>query len=889
LHYFFKIKRFSLAFLISFGFLTVFSQEEKLFSDTLIILKDSIEVDTLLKPLKISTDAVDRTITHTAKGYRRTDMVNKKVYLVEEAVVTYGDITLTADSIVLNTETGIIYATGRPDSTGKMVGRPVFKQGEESFESEALEYNFRTRKGRVFNILTKQEEGYLRSQLTKRLEDGSLNIGKSTYSTCDADPPHFYIGFNKAKVVPSRKIVTGPAYLVLEGIPLPVVIPFGYFPLYRKNAASSGIIIPKIGTTYELGYSLRDGGYYFAINDYMDLTLTGTLYTNGTWMISATSGYFKRYKYSGRLFLSFANNVTGHAGLPDFSKTKNYRIDWNYTQDPKANPGSRFSASVSMTSNLYDRQNSYAVSEHVTTTRQSSISYSKTWEGTPFNFTASLNHSQNVQNKTMSLNLPQAQFSISRIYPLKNRKRVGPSRWYEDLQFQYTARLDNRINNIADSLLFSKSLFNNMHNGFRHDAPLSLQIRPFKRIPGFIISPQISYTGVLYTQKYNKRLVTDYFDPELGSTRPVVITDTIRGFFYGQSVNASISTGINPQLYGMYQFKPGSRLEAIRHVIKSSVSFSYIPEIKGLTSNMYREYTDVNGAVRRYSIFEGNVHGTPSAGKRTGGVSFSLVNIVEAKIHEKNDTTGIAKKVKLIENLSAGTYYNIFADSLRWSPIGVSFRTVLLNNIGIAANSSFSLYGTDDNGRIINTFYYKQTGKPLRLTSYNVSVDLDVNRLFSKKTGSTATRSPGMESRGDFNEDEIANPLSRQRPYQEERENDSDYPRFDMPWTMRMAFSINYSKEGLTPSIVETLSLSGDLSLTKKTRINYETGFDFKSMQITTTRIGIYRDLHCWDMNFEWIPVGTMKSWYFTIKVKASVLADLKYERRKDFRDQFEY
>jgi len=866
----------------------VFSQEEgKALPDTLFVLKDSILTDTILKPLKISPDAVDRTITHTAKGYRRTDMVNRKVYLVEEAVVTYGDITLTADSIVLNTETGIIYATGRPDSTGKMVGRPVFKQGEESFESEALEYNFRTRKGRVFNLVTQQEEGYLRSKVTKRLDDGSLNIGRSTYSTCDADPPHFYIGFNKAKVVPAKKIVTGPAYLVLEGIPLPVVIPFGYFPLYRKNAAASGIIMPKIGTTYELGYSLRDGGYYFAINDNIDLSLTGTLYTNGTWMVSASSNYFKRYKYSGRLFLSYANNVTGHMGLPDYSKTKNYRIDWTYSQDPKASPGSRFSASVSMSSSLYDRQNSYVIAEHVNTTRQSSISYSKTWEGTPFNFTASLNHSQNVQNKTMSLNLPQATFSMSRIYPFKNRKRVGPSRWYEDLQFQYTAKLDNRIYNIADSLLFTRSLFNNMQSGFRHDAPLSLQIRPFKKIPGFIISPQLSYSGVLYTQKYNKRLVTDYFDPELGKTRPVVITDTLRGFFYGQSVNTSISTGINPQLFGMYQFKPGSRLEAIRHVIKSSISFSYVPVIKGLTTNMYRQYTDVNGVTRTYSIFEGNIHGTPSAGKRSGGISFSLVNIVEAKIHEKNDTTGVAKKVKIIENLSAGTYYNIFADSLRWSPVGVSFRTVLLNNIGLSANSSFSLYGTNENGQVINKFYFKQTGKPLRLTGFNVSVDFDVNQLFSrKKTGATNTP-PGMVSRGGYGEEEPVSGPSAQRAYQDERESDSDYPRFDMPWSMHLAYSMNYSKQALTSSVIQSLSLTGDLSLTKKTKITYETGFDFKNKQITTTRIGIYRDLHCWDMSFDWIPVGTMKSWYFTIKVKASVLADLKYERRKDFRDQF--
>ena len=883
--YYFNVKRLLVVPLIVLKCLILFSQAGENVPDTMFILKDNAVTDTILRPLSISPDAIDKTITHTARGYRRTDMINKKVYLVEEAVVTYGDITLKADSIVMNTETGIIYATGRRDTTGKVVGRPVFKQGEESFESEAMEYNFKTKKGRVFNLVTQQEEGYLHSKVTKRLDDGSLNIGSSTYSTCDADPPHFYIGFKKAKVVPNRKIVTGPAYLVLEGIPLPVVIPFGYFPLYRKNTASSGIIMPKIGQTYELGYSLRDGGYYFAINDNFDLAVTGTLYTNGTWMLNAASTYFKRYKYSGRVSLSFANNVSGHKGLPDFSKSRNYRIDWNYVQDPKANPGSTFTASVNMSSSSFDRQNSYIPAEHVNTTRQSSISYSRVWAGTPFNFSTSLNHSQNVRNKSVSLNLPQAVFSMSRIYPLKNKKRAGPSKWYEDLQFQYSARLDNQINNISDSLLFTNAVFKNMRNGFKHEAPLSLQIRPLKKMPGFIISPQISYSGVLYTQKYNKQQIFDYFDPELGKTRTVLLTDTLRGFFYGQAVNASVSTGINPQLYGMYTFKPGSRLEAIRHVMKLSVSFSYTPVLKGLTTNMYRQYQDTSGIIHRYSIFEGNIFGTPSAGTRSGGVSFNLSNIIEAKIHEKNDTTGKPKKIKLIDNLSASTFYNIFADSLKWSPVTVSLHTTLLENINIAAGSSFSLYGTDKNGRMINTFYLEQSGRPLRLMNFGMSMDFDIHQLLSGRKQGKGTQSQEVSS--GFNQEEPGRPLTRSGQSQPESYDKYGYAKFDIPWTMRLAYNFNYSKQTPAESAVsQTFSLTGDLSLTKKTRITYSTGFDFKGKQITMTSIGIYRDLHCWDMNFDWIPIGTMKSWYFTIKVKASVLADLKYERRKDFRDQ---
>lgn len=886
--YFLNVKRFTVVLMVLWSSFSLYGQEEVNVPDTLLLISNDRITDTIIRQLKISPDAVDKTITHNAKGYRRADMANKRVYLVDEAEVTYGDIVLKADSIVLNTETGVVYASGKPDSTGKISGRPVFKQGEESFESEALEFNFKTKKGRVFNLMTKQEEGYLRSKVTKRLDDGSLNIGMSTYSTCDADPPHFYVAFNKAKVVPGKKIVTGPAYLVLEGIPLPLVIPFGYFPLYRKNTASSGIIMPKVGQTYELGYSLRDGGYYFAIDDNFDLSLTGTIYTNGTWMLNAASTYIKRYKYSGRISFSFANNISGHKGLPDYTKSRNYRIDWNYNQDPKASPGSRFSASVNMSSSSFDRQNSYIPAEHVNTTRQSSISYSKTWEGTPFNFSTSLNHSQNMQNKTVSLNLPRAQFSMSRIYPLKSRNRVGPSRWYEDLQFQYSASIDNQVQNIRDSLLFTREVFDNMRSGFKHEAPLSLQIRPFKKMPGFTISPQVSYSGVLYLQKYNKKYVADYFDPELNQTRPAVITDTIRGLFYGQSVTASVSTGLSPQLYGLYQFKPGSRVEAIRHVMRPSVSFSYVPVIKGLTTDMYREYTDTAGIRHRYSIFEGNIFGTPSLGSRSGGLNFSVSNIVEAKIYNKNDTTGKPSKVKLIENLSAATSYNIFADSLRWAPVTMSFRTTLFNNVSVAAGGSFSLYGYDNYGRIINKFYVRQTGKLLRLTGLNMSFDLDVNRLLTGKKSSDQT--PVMPARQertisggeDVMNDERNVPTGNTGILRDEY----GYNRFDMPWTMRMAYNLNYTKTINKGILSQTLAIQGDVAVTKKTRITYTTGYDVKQKQITMTSIGIYRDLHCWDMSFDWIPVGSMKSWYFTIKVKASVLADLKYERRKDFRDQ---
>jgi hypothetical protein len=865
----------------------LFSQEGKVVSDTLHVRTDSLISDTISKKPALKSNVIDKPITHVAKGYRRTDFVTKKVYLVDGGVVTYGDITLKADSIVLNMDTGVVYATGRRDSTGKTVGSPEFQQGTEKFESKELTYNFKTKKGLIKNIFTKQEQGYLHSAVTKRLDDGSLNINTSTYSTCDAVPPHFYIGFNKAKVIPGKKIITGPAYLVLAGVPLPLVIPFGFFPIQTKRAAS-GIIIPRIAQTLELGYGFTDGGYYFAINDNFDLALTGNLYTNGTWLLNATTNYVKRYRYSGRLAFSYAKNITGHQGLSDYVVSNNYRLDWTYAQDAKANPGSRFSASVNMSSSGYDHTNSYDPVQHVTTTRQSSVSYSKSWAGTPFNFSTSLNQSQNVSNKTVFLDLPKMSFTMARIYPLKKKNSIGPPKWYQELQFQYSASLDNQINTY-DSLVFTKAVFNNMRSGFTHSAPLSLQLRPFKN---FTITPQVMYTAVLYTMKYEEKWKPDYFDRNQNKIVPSVVTDTIRGLFYGQAINPSISAGFNPQIFGTYTFKKeGGRLQAIRHIIRPSVGFNFVPAIKGLSSDMYRTVqADTSGRTKQYSIYQGNIFGTPSQATKSGNVSFGLVNIVEAKIFAKNDTTGKPKKVKIIENFSINTSYNIFADSLRWSPITMSFRTTLFGNIGISGNSGFSLYGLDSQGHPVKALYWTQTNKIVRLTNYNMSVDFDLGQLL--KAGKTGKKSdqPAVPSGTSLDENKVGEQSSNQQnagttgPLLFDK---YGYAQFNVPWSLRVAYSFNYSKPGNTSSITQNIALSGNLTLTKKMLINFTSGYDFSRKQITMTSIGISRDLHCWEMNVQWIPTGYLKSWVFTIRVRASVLADLKYERRKDFHDRY--
>lgn len=877
-------------FLVMVMTISLFSQGNKPVTDTILKQQDTLVVDTLIKGLrKVSVNAIDQQVTYKASSYIKNDLVNKKAFLVSSAEVNYADIQIKADSIVFDMASNLVFAVGVKDTAGKVVGKPLFKSGSQEFEADTIWYNFKTKKARIINIVTKQDEGLLHSSVTKLLEDGTSNIYRSTYSTCDANPPHFYINLKKAKVYPGKKIISGPANLVLEGIPLPLFLPFGYFPIQRKRAVS-GILVPRIGQEQARGYSLTDGGYYFAISDYFDLALRGNLYANGTWMGTAQTNYNKLYKFTGNFSFSYANNISGHKGLPDYSKSSNYRLGWTYNQSAKAWPGSRFSANVNMSSNAFDRTNSYDVVDHVTTQRQSSVSYSKSWEGTPFNLSASMNHSQNVKNKTVSLNLPKLNFNMGRIYPFKGKSTGTSKKWYQEIQFQYTASLDNQISTY-DSILFTREVWKNMKNGFKHDAPLSFQLRPFRN---FSISPQISYSGVLYTQKIEKEWTPDYFDENLNKVVPSVINDTIRGFFYGQSIRPSIGASFNPQVYGMYTFKnPDSRIQAIRHVIKPSVSFSYVPALNSLSSDMYRTVqSDTSGRMMEYSVFEGNIFGTPSLSKRSGNVSFSLTNILEAKVFDKNDTTGKPKKIKLIDNFGITTSYNIFADSMRWAPVSMVMRTSLFNKFNISANSSFTLYGKDSKGRPIATYAFTQSGKLMILNNFSASMDFSLSDLLKGKGGKkqsdvsqNATGQPDQES---IEPGGTNTQLTGPTPSQSEALTDEfGYVVFDVPWSLNISYGLSYSKSGIKTPVRQSLSFNGFLTLTKKMNITYTSGYDFVGKQITMTNIGITRDLHCWDMSFNWVPNGSMKMWNFTLRVKASVLSDLKYERRKDFHDSY--
>ena len=832
------------------------------FYDSLYLSLDSATFANTKKVLDISEEAIDQKVTYSAAGYIKNDIKNKLSILVGSAVVTYGDIKITADSIVFNMSTNDVFAVGVRDSLGIVNGKPVLDYGDQNFESDTLRFNFRTNKAIVKNIVTNQDEGLLRSSVAKMLDDGSSNLYKSTYSTCDADTPHFYIDLNKAKIYPGKKIISGPANLVFEGVPIPIYLPFAYFPIQTKTA-ESGLILPRYNYEENRGFALTDGGFYFAASEYFDLSLQGSIYTNGTWLTNISTKYSKRYKYNGSFGFSYANNVTGHKGLDDYGESSNYSLKWSYNQDRKARPGTTFSANVNMSSSGYDKNNSYNVEEHITTTKTSSISYSKSWSGTPFNLTASMNHSQNSANQTVTMNLPKMTFTASRIYLFKNKNKVGATKWYEDISIQYTANLNNQINTY-DSLLLTKSVFNDMKNGFTHQIPLSIQFTPFKN---FTITPSLTYKGVMYTQKIEK-----FWDGE----EMAVGVDTTKGLFYGQALNPSLNIGYAPQIFGIFDFNNQNlKVKSIRHVMKPSVSFSYVPYLDALSTDMYKEvqYNEL-GDTREYSIFEGSIYGTPSVSSRSGIVNLGINNILEAKVRDNSDSTEKVSVVKLIENLNINTSYDIFADSMNWNPVSMTFRTMLAKRISISSSAKFSLYGLDGEGRSVSRYQYSIDKRLMRLTNLSASASFSLSDLISgnknERTSNATTSETNFEGVVSENEAE-----------------EFSYPEFDMPWSMNVSYSMTYSKPRLEPNLSQTLSINGSLSLTGKTNITYRTGYDITNKTLTTTQIGINRDLHCWNMSVNWIPVGNMKSWSFLIRVNASVLSDIKYERRKDYHDNY--
>ncbi len=788
-----------------------------------------------------SPDALDSKVEYKARDSMRFDLKQKKIFLYGAADVKYDQIHLTADYIEINWGTNVVHAEGRPDSTGKIVGHPVFDEGTQTFDAERMDYNFKTKKGRISGIFTKQGDGYLHGDQVKKNEKDQFFIRNGKYTTCNLpDHPHFYINATKIKVLPNDKIVSGPANLWIEDVPTPLAVPFGIFPNTTKR--QSGVIFPTYGESPGLGFYLQEGGYYFGINDYIDASIRGNIYSRGSWGLSAGTSYNYRYHFNGSMDLRFSKILRGDPDLLGSSINKDFFINWKHSQDPKSRPNSRFSASVQAGTSNYNKLNSFNTNNIVANTFQSSISYAKTFANTPFNMVISAGHSQNTATKIITISAPELQLNMNRYYPLKRKNPIGEQRWYEKLGVTYTMQSKNTISQ-ADSLYGRPGWTQKFNNGVQHQIPISTSVQFLKF---FTFSP-----GINYTERWYFNTIEKYYNEKTGT----VAEDTIRGFKSTREWNANAN--ISTRLYGFLKLGKNT----VRNVMTPQVSFRYQPDFSTRKYGFYGP----NGTVGYYSPYDHGIYGQPSVG-RQGTVGLSLNNNLEAKVRSKRDTTGTGlKKIILFDAFNFSTAYNLAADSLNWQNLAINARTKLFKKLDVVYSSTHDFYAYDTIAKTrINTFEYDKTGHLFRTVNTNLSL---TTTLASAKKQKLSSKAGTDAERAD---------LSR---------NPNSYVDFTIPWSLNAGFVFSKTVSGNNTIINEVLNVSGDLNLTSKWKIGFSTGYDFYKKKVSLTTVDIFRDLHCWEMHFNWIPFGFRQSYNFTINVKSSMLQDLKVNRRRQWYD----
>jgi hypothetical protein len=859
--------------------MSVYSQELEIKADTTVnklfldsvVRSDTIIQDTtgIVSKSKTRKQKLESQIKYSARDSMITAIVDRKLYLYGEAEVYYEDIELKADFMEFDMNNSEVTAMSITDTAGSVTGKPVFKKGNETFESDTLRYNFKTKKGLIKNIKTEQGEGYLHSRITKRLANGHVHIKNGKYTTCNAEHPHFYIGLTKAIAIPDDKIVSGPAYFVMEDIPLPLMLPFGFFPNTKRRSA--GILIPSYGEERARGFFLKQGGLYIPMGDYMDLVLQADVYFRGTLGIIAKSSYNWKYHFSGGFdFKYYWNRINDDFTYKPYN---DYSIVWRHSQSPKANPTRTFNANVNISKATYSKNYSYDLENYLRNNQSSSISFSKRW-GSMFVLNTTATHNQDNLTGKVNLNLPNASFKVNRFYPFRSKNMQGKPRWFENIQLSYDAGIQNKIAT-TDSTIIKDLTINKMQNGFYHNIPVSMANI---RLLNFIsITPSLSYRGVAYTSHIKK----SFPDTVLFTSNPeaYIRTDTVYGLNYAHAINSAISISANPKIYGMFQStRPNSYIRAVRHVISPSAGFSFSPDISSLMPNYYQTIRYPRSMSRvsekTYSVFEGYLYGTPVARGSVGAISLSLNNNLEMKVMSKNDTTGEPKKVSILDNLNFSTSYNPFVDTLRWNDITMNGATRLLNNkISITFGGSFSPYAINDAGTKYNRSYFAEEHKLARLTRFNINIGTSFQSGQGKKSATTP-ETTDQEQTG-------------QTDYDDESEAFGDYVDFDIPWSVRINYSWSYNKPANKKSISHTIDLSGDLSLTKKWKIGGRTGYDFVNKEVTLTNLSISRDLHCWTMQISAVPFGPRKSYVFTINAKSALLRDLKWDKRKSWWDNF--
>ncbi len=866
-------------------------------------IDDSLRADSINRSRK---NGIDAPVYYTATDSMTYEGATGIAHLYGKSNVKYEDMDLESDQIYMSLDSSLVHATGSLDTAGVKFGTPVFKMGSDTYETDTMAFNFKTKKGLINNVYTEQQDGFMTSEISKRNADGDMFLYHGRYTTCDDPHPDFYFAMSRAKVRPGKDVVFGPTYLVVADVPLPFAIPYGFFPFTKSY--SSGFIMPTYGDETSRGFYLRDGGYYFAVSDKMDLKLIGEIYTKGSWGITASSNYRKRYRYNGSFLFSYQNSVSGDKNMPDYQKTTSFKLQWSHRQDAKANPYSSLSASVNFASTSYEPNNltsMYNPQRMTQSTRTSSVSWSTNFSSIGMSLGLTTNINQNMRDSTIALTLPDLNISISRFYPFKRKKMVGKERWYEKISMSYTGRLSNSITTKEDKLMKS-SLTKDWRNGMQHTIPIQGNFTLFNFLS---LNPSFTLTDRMYTQKYKRSWDVD-------NQKEVV--DTLQGFY--NAYNWNFSLGASTKLYGFYipnRKLFGEKIQAIRHVFTPTVSFSYAPDFSASRYGVWDTYTKTdaqgNVSVVEYSQYQGALFGGPGKGK-TGSISMDISNNIEMKIKSDDDSTGF-KKISIIDELGASMSYNMAAETRPWSDLSTRLRLKLSKSYTFTLNAVFATYAyeADSVGArpyIGNrTEYSKGRFGRFQGMSQNLHYTLDNKKVanFFKwlrgekvkkddkdkdKDGKKDEYDTGVETNLDDQMEAAKHGARKENAGMAETDEDG-YMKFDMPWSLTVSYGINmrentsgsfnYDTMRYPYKFTQNLNFSGNVRIADGWNINFSSGYDFESKKISMTTASLSRDLHCFNMSCQ-VVLAPYTSYNFSFRCNAATLTDaLKYDKRSSY------
>lgn len=866
---------------------------------------DSTAIDTTAADSAKRKPGIDAPVDYECTDSLVYDAETRLVHLYGKAQVKYMDMTLNAAKITMNMDSSMVRAAGERDTAGILQDKPVYSQGSDNYHSELMAFNFKTKKGYITNVETTQGDGFMQSQHSKRAADGTLYLEHAKYTTCDAKHPHFYIALSRAKVRPGKESVFGPAYLVVADVPLPLAVPYGFLPFNKKY--SSGFIMPSYGDETSRGFYLRDGGYYFAINDYMDVKALGEIYTKGSWGLSAETNYRKRYRYNGNFYISFLRTVDGEKNMPDYAVTKSLKVQWTHSKDAKASPNTTFSARVNFASENYERSNlesMYNPLAYTQSTRASSVSFSHTFPSIGLNIAGSTNLTQSLRDSSVSMTLPDLSISLNRFYPFRRKHQAGKERWYEKISMSYTGSLSNSINTKEDKL-FKSNLVKDWRNGMQHRIPIDATFQVFKYIN---ISPQFSLRDIMYTNRVMR---------SWDETTQKEVADTTYGFY--NLYDWSLGVSANTTLYGFY--KPwrklfGDKIIAVRHVFKPSVSFSYAPDFTSSHYGYQRTYvkTDANGEVSTvtYSPYSGGIYSYPS-GTKQGMITMSVSNNVEMKVKSDRDTTG-ERKISIIDELYGALSYNMAAETRPWSNLNTRIRLKLTKNYTFSMAAVFATYAYafDKNGRVVTSdrteWSYGRFGR-FQGMSQNLSYTFNnetLSKLFSRRSDRSTASNDETDTDTDTDaEDANIDPNLRnakkggKQKKQKAKVDEDGYLRFSLPWSFTVSYGISMAEDRSKQinvrrmrypySFTQTMNFSGYLRIAEGWNISFTSGYDFNYHELSMTTASVSRDLHCFEMSCS-VVLRPYSSFNFTFRARANELADaLKWDKRSSYSSNIEW